>query len=372
MKTQITRFVTESSAAFADLGTFLPLVLGLIVVAGMDPIGLLYGFGLFAVLTAVVYRRPIPVQPMKAAAAMGIAGLISADVLIATAILMGLILIALSQTGSIEWLKRMVPKTVLYGMRLALAVSLLGFLVNNVEIHWLGVLCLTAALIGLLQTPLAGSGCLFVVGVGWWTFGDAVNLSGVSFGWAWPSIELPKVADFQLGLTDVLLPQLALTLTNALILTAVIAKEYFPEDAGRINESRLALTSGVANLLLAPIGAMPMCHGAGGLAAHRGLGSQTGLSIAIFGGTCLLTAGLFGSQAALILASIPTEVLATLLIYAAWVLADPMRIAKTRLSCQILIVAMVPVAIVFGLMTALVFGVLAERMRVHLMRRVMI
>ena len=65
----------ELSSAFADLGTFLPLVLGLIVVAGVDPVGLLYGFGLFAIATGVVYRRPIPVQPMKAAAAMGIAGL---------------------------------------------------------------------------------------------------------------------------------------------------------------------------------------------------------------------------------------------------------------------------------------------------------
>ena len=56
MKSQITRFVTESSAAFADLGTFLPLVLGLVVVTGMDPVGLLYGFGLFALLTAVGAR----------------------------------------------------------------------------------------------------------------------------------------------------------------------------------------------------------------------------------------------------------------------------------------------------------------------------
>jgi hypothetical protein len=372
LKSQITRFVTESSAAFADLGTFLPLVLGLVVVTGMDPVGLLYGFGLFALLTAVVYRRPIPVQPMKAAAAMGIAGLISADALIATAILMGVILIALSQTGSIEWLKRMVPKTVLHGMRLALAASLLGLLFNDVQIHWIGVLCLTAALIGLLQTPLAGFGCLFVVGAGWWIFGEAIPLSGVSSEWAWPSIRLPNVADFQVGLTEAVLPQLALTLTNALILTAVIAKEYFPEDAERITESRLALTSGVANLFFAPIGAMPMCHGAGGLAAHRGLGARTGLSIAIFGGTCLLVAGLFGSKAIVLLASIPAEVLATLLIYAAWVLADPVSIARTRMSCQILIVAMVPVAMVFGLMAALVFGVLADRMRVHFMRRVMI
>jgi len=60
----------ERSSEFADLGTFLPLVLGLIVVAGFDPVGLL-GFGLFAIVTGVVYRRPIAVQPMKAAVVNG-------------------------------------------------------------------------------------------------------------------------------------------------------------------------------------------------------------------------------------------------------------------------------------------------------------
>ena len=51
------RALTESSAAFADLGTFLPLVVGLIVLAGVDPIGLLYGFGLFA-LQLIEIPRP--------------------------------------------------------------------------------------------------------------------------------------------------------------------------------------------------------------------------------------------------------------------------------------------------------------------------
>ena len=60
----------ELSSALVDLGTFLPLVLGLIIVASVDPLGLLR-FGLLAIVTGVVYRRPIAVQPMKAAAANG-------------------------------------------------------------------------------------------------------------------------------------------------------------------------------------------------------------------------------------------------------------------------------------------------------------
>lgn len=370
MNTPRTNYIAESSAAFADLGTFLPIVLGLVVVAGMDPVGLLYGFGLFALFTAVVYRRPIPVQPMKAVAAMGIAGLISADVLIATAVLLGVILLMLSQTGSIEWLKRLIPRTVLHGMRLTLAVSLVGIVIGLQNVQWIGVAVLLT-LLGLMQrTRFAGVSCGLILAAGWVIFTDAPPLAWSFSGWTWPHWVVPAVADFQLSLSEAVLPQLALTLTNALILTAVIAKEYFPDDAGRITEKRLALTSGLANLVLAPIGAMPMCHGAGGLAAHRALGSTTGLSIAVFGVSCILVAGLFGAESYAILAAIPGEVLATLVIFAAWVLADPKSIWNARPSCQALIVLMVPVGMFFGLLAALILGVVAERIRFRIFESV--
>jgi MFS superfamily sulfate permease-like transporter len=358
-------YITESSAAFADLGTFLPLMLGLVVVAGMDPVGLLYGFGLFALFTAAVYRRPIPVQPMKAAAAMGIAGLISADVLVATAIMIGVVLIVLSQTQSIEWLKRLIPKTVLHGMRLALAVSLIITAVGMVDTHWFGAGIILCLLLALQRTRLAGVSCALVLAIGWFVFADETSVQWSVSGWVWPQLHMPVWDDFEVGLREAVLPQLALTLTNALILTAVIAKDYFPNDAEKISEKRLAMTSGLANLFLAPFGAMPMCHGAGGLAAHRALGSITGLSVAVFGVCCLLIAGLFGQQSIALLAAVPSEVLVALVVFAAWVLADPIAISKTRPSCQLLIICMVPVSLVYGLMVGLIFGILAEHLRIR-------
>lgn len=363
MAMQKPSYLAESSAAFADLGTFLPIVLGLVVVAGMDPVGLLYGFGLFALFTAAVYRRPIPVQPMKAVAAMGIAGLISADVLVATAVLMGVILLVLSQTGSIEWLKRLIPRTVLHGMRLVLAVTLVVTVIGLQDVQWIGVAALLVLLGFMQRTRFAGASCAVILGAGWVIFADATPLAWSFSGWSWPDWVVPSSTDFHVSLSEAVLPQLALTLTNALILTAVIAKEYFPDDAGRITEQRLALTSGLANLILAPIGAMPMCHGAGGLAAHRALGSTTGLSIAVFGASCIVVAGLFGAQSYALLATIPGEVLATLVLFAAWVLADPKSLWNARPSCQVLILMMVPVGMVFGLLVALVLGVIAERIR---------
>ena len=123
------------------------------------------------------------------------------------------------------------------------------------------------------------------------------------------------------------------------------------------------MTSGLANLLLAPFGAMPMCHGAGGLAAHYGMGSRTGLSLMIFGLTCLVIALFFGDQSAQILHAIPAEVTATLVLFAAWVLADPLKLLKVRSSCQLIIVLMVPLTLWGGLFLALVAGILLELAR---------
>ena len=358
-----TKLATECSAAFADLGTFLPLVLGLIWVAGMDPVGLLYGFAGFALLTAVVYRRPIPVQPMKAVAAMGIAGLISAETLIATGILMGIILLALSQTGRIEQLKQWIPKTVLHGMRVALAITLVVSTLQLVELNPIGVLLLLALLIALQWSALRSISALVVLIVGFLMFGGDLASVSPHWGWSWPSFAWPALSAFEAASLEAVLPQLALTLTNALILTAVVAKDYFPEDSERLTERRFAFTSGLANLCLAPIGAMPMCHGAGGLVAHRALGSQTGWSIAFFGLACLAVAGFFGVQATVLLASVPAEVVVTLMLYAAWVLADPKSLLKIRPSCRAVIVLMIPFVWFGGLFVALLVGLAAEKLR---------
>lgn len=46
----LNRVLGETSGAFADLGTFLPLVLGLIALNQFSPQGIFLGFGVFAIL----------------------------------------------------------------------------------------------------------------------------------------------------------------------------------------------------------------------------------------------------------------------------------------------------------------------------------
>lgn len=354
------RWFTESSAAYADLGTFLPLALGLIVLGGVSPVGLLFGFGIFSLATAVIYRRPIPVQPMKATAAMGVAGMIGPDVLVATGILLGITLVLLSQTDLTQRMKRLIPRTVLHGMRAALAITLVvnAFAIGAIS---LPLTALLLALLVLLQfTVLSPFSCLIIVFGGWFALGEYVELTGAFTALHLPRPVMPELSAFSAALEVAFLPQLALTLTNALILTAVIAQDYFPGDEKPVTEKRLALSSGLANILLAPIGAIPMCHGAGGLSAHHAMGSRTGWSIAIFGLSCISLAVFVGPQVTQVIASIPHEVIAVLVLFAGWHLADPEKIMKTRPSCKLVIAGMTLVALWGGLMTALVTGVALE------------
>ena len=360
-------WIKEISAATADLGTFLPLCLGLVVIAGMDPVGLLFGFGVFAVATAAFYQRPIPVQPMKAVAAMGIAGIASPDVMIATGVLLGFALVGLSCTDAIGRLKQMVPKTVLYGMRLALALSLCLMIIDLDIDSKLVTALLGFLLIVLLRTPAAALASLAVVLVGWFVFENGTLPGDIRIGLHLPSVQMPNLPALLSSVETVFVPQLALTLTNALILTAVIAQDYFPEDSQKLSERRFARSSGVANILLAPFGAMPMCHGAGGLAAYHGLGATTGWPVGVFGLVCLVGAIALGDQMVLIFSTVPEEVVAVLLLYAAWVLADPVAILRVKRSCLFVIAIMVVITLIAGPMVGLLSGTLLEYARSKLL-----
>src|SRR5262249_51668975 len=60
----------EAAGAFGDLGTLIPFIVAYISILKMDPFGVLLAFGLAMIVCGLVYRTPIPVQPMKAAGAI--------------------------------------------------------------------------------------------------------------------------------------------------------------------------------------------------------------------------------------------------------------------------------------------------------------
>ena len=63
----------ELAGSTGDFGTLFPLAIGYFAVNGLNPAGLLVMMGLANILTGIIYRLPMPIEPMKVLAATAIA-----------------------------------------------------------------------------------------------------------------------------------------------------------------------------------------------------------------------------------------------------------------------------------------------------------
>ena len=67
-------WLREASGALGDFGTFVPLAVGMVVMAGLDAGTLLVTAGLANIWGGLAFGIPIAAQPMKAICALAIAG----------------------------------------------------------------------------------------------------------------------------------------------------------------------------------------------------------------------------------------------------------------------------------------------------------
>src|SRR3990172_6177819 len=111
----------DVSGAFADVGLLIPLEASLVAVNGLNATSTLLGVGIMYLLAGWYFRIPMPVQPLKALAAIAIANQLDGDVIAAGALLMTGSLVVLAATGAIDRLYRIVPVAVIRGIQLGLA-----------------------------------------------------------------------------------------------------------------------------------------------------------------------------------------------------------------------------------------------------------
>jgi hypothetical protein len=109
------------------------------------------------------------------------------------------------------------------------------------------------------------------------------KLSGISIDFRWPELAVPALSmnDFLLGAIYLALPQVPLTLGNAIIGMKEENNRLFPDRA--VTVKGVATSTGIMNLFGAAVGGVPVCHGAGGMAAHTSFGARTGGSSIIVG-----------------------------------------------------------------------------------------
>jgi predicted benzoate:H+ symporter BenE len=331
------RLLGEVGGACGDLGTFIPHVVGALTVAGLAPAGVLFGFGAAFVASGLFYGLPMAVQPMKAVSAVLLTGQLAPGATAAAGLVIGAILLLLGATGLIAKMARLIPQSVTAGLQLGLGLTMgwLG-LTMVAETPWIGVPAL-ALLFGLPRMsprmPVAPLVLLAAVVVGVAT-GQTTMPAAMGFDLGPPPLVLPGGwGEVWQAVELAVVPQLPLTLTNAVIVTAAICRDLFPERAARVSVRNLALTSGAADLLLAPFGAMPMCHGAGGITAHHRFGARTGLAPVLLGAALLVLALGFAPSAAALFAAIPLSAVGALLLVAGTDLAMSKRLFDARPAC---------------------------------------
>lgn len=116
------------------------------------------------------------------------------------------------------------------------------------------------------------------------------------------------------------IPQLPLTTLNSVVAVCQLSADLFP--ARPVQPKLVSVSVGLMNMVGAWFGAMPCCHGAGGLAAQVKFGARTGTAPVVLGCVKLVLGLLLGSSLAELFRAFPQPLLGSLLIFSGVELAS--------------------------------------------------
>lgn len=327
--------LSEISGSLGDLGTFLPL---LIALASSDTIPhqislstTLILTGLYNIATGVLFGIPLPVQPMKAIAAIAIAKSLSKGEVMAAGIFVAGCIALLSLTGLLEVVNRGIPVPVVKGIQVGAGLSLVVATGGKAvaQLGWTGPswadnrLWVVVTFLFLLMCNLGQ----FMRRV---PFALIVTILGIVFaitltlqaGHALPGPRawkldyyFPRGAEWRVGIIDAGLGQLPLTTLNSVIAVVALASDLLPQ-VPTPTVTGVGLSVAAMNLIGCWFGGMPTCHGSGGLAAQYRFGARSGASIIFLGMLKLLLGFIFGNSLTGLLDRFPVALLTVMVIAA--------------------------------------------------------
>ena len=310
----------EFAGAFGDVGTDLPLLVGVVVATGMDATAAFVTFGVLQILSGLAYRLPMPVQPLKAMAAIAIAGKLSPPLLAAGGLIVGVVMLVLANSGALAWIARVVPKAVVRGIQVGLGLQLANlaltrFMPADGARGW--VLAAIAMALGLwLRENRRVPAALVVLALGF-VYAAVLWPANVAlpFGFRLPTLpsRWPTSDEFLKASLLLALPQLALSLGNSVLATKQVVADLFPQ-LEPLTVRRIGTTYALMNLVAAPLGGLPVCHGSGGIAGHYAFGARTGGSAVIYGAFLVIAGFFLVGQPAAFQRMFPGPVLGTLLL----------------------------------------------------------
>jgi MFS superfamily sulfate permease-like transporter len=247
---------------------------------------------------------------------------------------------------------RFVPKSVVRGLQLSVGLTLMQQAVQmSVQNHpWLGVDSILAAIIALLflfvafARSWAGALWVFIAGLALAIANHPEAVSQLSFGFGGFNMPTITASDWWIAARKAAIPQIPLTCLNSVIAVCALSRDLFPEKPA--SEKSVAVSVGLMNLIGCPFGAMPMCHGAGGLAGQFRFGARTNGSILFLGAMKMLVAICFGGSLLALLKVYPQSLLGVLLFFAGLELALVCRdISEREPAIVMLLTAIVGLAL---------------------------
>lgn len=371
----------ELNGAMGDLGTYIPIVLALTLADDLNLGTTLIFTGIYNIITGAIYGVPMPVQPMKAIAAVAISGTgFGVPEIMAAGIITGGVLFVLGITGLMQLVYKLIPLSVVRGIQLAQGLSFALTAVKYVRKvqnfstsksmgnrHWLGLDGLVLAIVcacfivvvngageehrvetetngdlgGDEERPrrkksilrniifsLPSAFIIFLLGVILAFIRKPKIVNDIKFGPS--SIEVVKISRhaWKEGFIKGAIPQLPLSILNSVVAVCKLSSDLFP---GRdFSATSLSVTVGLMNVIGCWFGAMPSCHGAGGLAGQYKFGGRSGGCVALLGTAKLVLGLVLGTSLVKILNQFPVGVLGVLLLFAGIELAMASRDMNTK------------------------------------------
>ena len=323
----------ELSGSLGDLGTFLPIILGLAYVTGLSFSAMLFWSGAANILTGLVFAIPMPIQPMKAIAAVALSGGMNADEVYASGIIMAVLLIFIWSLKLPKILEKFVPKAVVRGIQLTIGLRLL---IKGFEMIYLkpliGLDSIILGAIGLFfvlalykNNKIPTALLIFIGGLLIAIFYDYYLLRSLKAGIFIPGLININVSALSGGFYNGAIPQLPMTMLNSVIAVSALSYDLFPKRGA--DTRKITLSVGLLNFA-SFFGGMPMCHGSGGLAAQSRFGAKTNGSILFLGAAKVLIAVVLGASIVPLISAFPESLLGVLLIVAGIELASAVKDQK--------------------------------------------
>ncbi|KAJ8114879.1 hypothetical protein OPT61_g3341 [Boeremia exigua] len=324
--------LAELSGSLGDLGTLLPLMTALVITESISLPSTLLFTGAANVLTGIAFGIPLPVQPMKAIAAVAIARKFTLEENAAAGLVVAALVGLFSVTGLINWANRVTPVPVIKGIQVGAGLSLCLSAGTTMlkPLGWTGpwwgdnLLWALAAVLLLLVTfaypKLPYALIVFAFGILLSACGPASSDLPTDPSAAIPILH-PSAHDFWHATSTASLGQLPLTMLNSVIAASALASDLLPSPPYPSAPSVTSLGISVAtiNLVGCWFGAMPVCHGSGGLAGQYRFGARSGASI-VFLGLIKFLLGIIafwkGDHVVALLAGIPRSLLGVLVLAA--------------------------------------------------------